>query len=135
MPTRSIASGKRWWIVASSSTQSTEVPDEAVEALARVLLFCSRGTYWSQVDPATKETYMRVAESELRDHLPQLVNALLKQGAEEERKRATNQIKALRVYNDEEIAAKRGAMEGWVRIDDVLIALDNQESQGTGGAK
>lgn len=39
---------------------------------------------------------------------------------------ARSQINALRVYNDEEIAAKRGAMEGWVRIDDVLAALDQQ---------
>lgn len=46
-----------------------------------------------------------------------------------ERVRGTRaQIKALRVYNDEEIAARRCAMEGWVRIDDVDDALASLEA-------
>lgn len=60
------------------------------------------------------------------DFPERLETAICKQERQRVRE-AKAQIKALRVYNDEEIAAKRGAMEGWVRIDDVLAALESLE--------
>lgn len=59
-----------------------------------------------------------------------LVDLARDKAVEEERERARRQINALRVYSDEEIAARRAAMEGWVRIDDVLAALKSEIDDG-----